>query len=176
MFLQKKPCMILLAIARTRKPYISMLMKEADTTFAHTTNILSDMESYGLVEFVSEGRIKYVKLTSTGKEVARSLKAIDDTLNGKSVLRGLMLLERRLDNLEMAVKGNARDDKTLKRWIKRYDAITAKLESLKGDAVKFENDSLDVIIGNLIERLDYLKTKLQKDEAGAENSFRTLSG
>ena len=91
MFMQKKPCLIFLAISRVEKPYVSTLMKEADTTFAHTTNILSEMEACGLVEFVSEGRVKLVKLTRRGKEVYNTLVKLDGILGGENLLKDLKL-------------------------------------------------------------------------------------
>jgi len=164
MFLQKKPCLILLAASRLKKPYISLLMKEADTTFAHTTNILSDMESYGLIEFASEGRMKYIKLTGTGKELVRSLRSVDSLLDGKLVFKKLSNLDRRIDRLEKNLKAGISDEKATAARARRLQDIIERESALESEAGRYNNESLGTTIGHIKERLDYLKTKIQPPE------------
>lgn len=159
MFLQKKPCLILLAAFRIDKPYVSVLMKEADTTFAHTTNILSDMEAYGLIQFATEGRMKYVKLTRIGRELARSLNSINGLLEGRGTAKNLKKLEIRLDLLEAAIKANNSDGKAYKRNEDRFNAIVERLEVLETEAVRYDNAKMNETISNFKERFEYLKTK-----------------
>ncbi len=159
MFLQKKPCLILLAASRIDKPYVSVLMKEADTTFAHTTNILSEMETYGLIQFATEGRMKYVRLTRTGKELARSLNSINGLLEGRSTAKNLKKLEIRLDLLEGAIKTNNSEGKAYKRNEDRFKAIMERLDALETEAVRYENANMNQTISNFKERFAYLKTK-----------------
>lgn len=159
MFLQKKPCLILLAAARIDKPYVSVLMKEADTTFAHTTNILSDMEAYGLIEFIAEGRIKFVRLTRAGKELARSLNSINGLLEGRSIQKSLKKLEIRLDLLEAAIKANNADAKPSKRNQDRLNAIMERLVVLEAEAARYDSPDMSVAIARFKERFAYLLTK-----------------
>jgi len=159
MFLQKKPCLILLAASRIDKPYVSVLMKEADTTFAHTTNILSDMEAYGLIQFAAEGRMKYVRLTRTGRDLARSLNSVNGLLEGRSTAKNLKKLEIRLDLLEAAIKANNSEGKTYKRNEDRFKAIMERLEALEAEAVRYDNAKMNETISNFKERFEYLKTK-----------------
>jgi predicted transcriptional regulator len=159
MFLQKKPCLILLAASRIDKPYVSVLMKEADTTFAHTTNILSEMETYGLIQFATEGRMKYVRLTRTGKELARSLNSVNGLLEGRSTAKNLKKLEIRLDLLEGAIKTNNSEGKAYKRNEDRFKAIMERLDALETEAVRYENANMNQTISNFKERFAYLKTK-----------------
>lgn len=70
LFLREKPARILLAIASQEKPYALAIARAVDSTYAHITNVLSEMEQHGLVAFSPQGRIKYVKLTNLGKTVA----------------------------------------------------------------------------------------------------------
>ncbi len=123
--MQNKPCSILLAIPRAEKPYVSLLMKEADTTFAHTTNILSDMEAYGLVEFVSEGRMKYVKLTRRGRDILKSLQSLDGALGGGDLLKDLKRLELRVNGIETRLKAGVLGERTMKRTAKSLAEIAA---------------------------------------------------
>lgn len=165
MFLQKKPCQILLAAYRLKKPHISALMKEADTTFAHTANILSDMESYGLIEFYMEGRAKYIRLTPSGRELARSLNVVDALLGGKRVLRKISELDKSIDRLEENLKSPIHDERSLKARKKRLEAILRKAGMLDAEARRYNNDAVGTSMARMMERLDYLKTKIQSREA-----------
>ncbi len=161
LFMQKKPCQIFLAISRVEKPYVSTLMKEADTTFAHTTNILSDMEACGLVEFVSEGRVKYVKLTRRGKEVSKALTALDGMLGGENLLKDLKKLEKRVNSVEARIKTDSLDEKGVKRASKSLDEVASRTMAIDGESKLFSNEKLDYELKVMKERLEYLNSKLQ---------------
>jgi predicted transcriptional regulator len=158
--MQNKPCSLFLAIPRSEKPYVSLLMKEADTTFAHATNILSDFEAYGLVEFVSEGRMKYVQLTKRGREVLKSLQLLDGALGGGSLLKELKRLELRINRIEARLKAEGIVDRNVKRTAKSLEDLAAATAVIEAEAVLFGNDRLDYEIKVMKERLDYLQTKL----------------
>ena len=83
LFLQEKPTLVLLAISSFKKTYASVITKEINSTFAHTTKILSKMEDYGLVKFTVEGRVKYVELTEHGIKTVDSMKALIVALGGE---------------------------------------------------------------------------------------------
>jgi predicted transcriptional regulator len=163
--MQKKPCSLLLAIPRNEKPYVSVLMKEADTTFAHATNILSDFEAYGLVEFVSEGRMKYVQLTKRGKEVLKTLQMLDGALGGGSLLKDLKRLELRVNRIEGRLKTEGMVDRSVKRTAKSLDDIAATTAMIEAEAALFGNEHLDYEVKVMKERLIYLKTKLPAAES-----------
>jgi predicted transcriptional regulator len=165
LFMQNKPCSIFLAISRSEKPYVSVLMKEADTTFAHATNILSDFEAYGLVEFVSEGRMKYVKLTRRGGEVMKSLQSLDSALGGGSLLKDLKRLEQRVNRIEGRLKAEGIASRTMKRTAKSLEEIAEATAIAEKEAALFHNDRLDYEIRVMRERLDYLKAKLPAIES-----------
>ncbi|ADI74461.1 transcriptional regulator, MarR family [Methanohalobium evestigatum Z-7303] len=74
LFLQEKPTLALLAIWSFERTYASVITKEINSTFAHTTKILSKMEDCGLVQFKMDGRVKYVELTDRGMDVVNALK------------------------------------------------------------------------------------------------------
>ncbi len=92
LFLQEKPALALLTIGALEKTYASVITKEINSTFAHTTKILSKMEQYGLVKFTVEGRVKYVELTERGTDVVEALKNLIITLEG-DVPQGESVLE-----------------------------------------------------------------------------------
>ncbi|MBN1134910.1 MAG: MarR family transcriptional regulator [Methanosarcinaceae archaeon] len=82
LFLQEKPSLALLTIGALGKTYASVITKEINSTFAHTTKILSKMEQYGLVKFTVEGRVKYVELSELGYDVVEALNNLIITLKG----------------------------------------------------------------------------------------------
>jgi DNA-binding MarR family transcriptional regulator len=81
LFLQEKPTLALLFIGSMGKTYASIISKEIDSTFAHTTRILAKMEQCGLIRFTFEGRIKFVELTEYGKDVEIALKEFRDIIS-----------------------------------------------------------------------------------------------
>ncbi len=60
----------------TRMRYGSLLAKEVDCTYSHAVKILQVLESLGLVVFEKKGRVKLIKLTKKGREVADSIENI----------------------------------------------------------------------------------------------------
>lgn len=165
LFMQKKPCLIFLAISRVEKPYVSALMKEAETTFAHTTNILSEMEACGLVEFVSEGRVKYVKLTRRGQEAQKALQALDGALGGENLLRDLKKLEKRVNGLETRLKAGGLEGRGARRARKSMEEVAARSKAIETEAKLFTNAKLEYEVKVMAERLEYLRTKLPAAEA-----------
>jgi len=60
----------------TRMRYGSILAKEVDCTYSHAVKILQTLETLSLVDFEKRGRIKIIKLTKKGKEVADAIENI----------------------------------------------------------------------------------------------------
>lgn len=76
LLLHEKPAGIILKLRESKVKYASKLSKEVDCTYTHTLKILSELERHGLVEFSKEGRIKEVRLTETGEDVAHELEGL----------------------------------------------------------------------------------------------------
>lgn len=77
LFFRRKPAMMLIALKRvSRAKYGSILAKEVDCTYSHAVKILQTLESLGLVAFEKKGRIKIVKLSKKGLEVADHIESI----------------------------------------------------------------------------------------------------
>ena len=69
--------MMLMALKKiSRVRYGSMLAKEVDCTYSHAVKILQILEELGLVSFDKKGRIKIIKLTKKGEEVADNIENI----------------------------------------------------------------------------------------------------
>jgi len=81
-FFRKKPALILIALKKGgRARYGSLLAKEVDCTYSHAVKILQTLEKFGLVGFEKKGRIKLIKLTTKGVDVAENIQDIMENLN-----------------------------------------------------------------------------------------------
>ncbi len=76
-FFRRKPALMLVALKKlSRARYGSILAKEVDCTYSHAVKILQTLERLSLVVFEKKGRIKLIKLTKKGTEVANSIENI----------------------------------------------------------------------------------------------------
>ncbi|HTZ41753.1 MAG TPA: winged helix DNA-binding protein [Candidatus Omnitrophota bacterium] len=76
-FFRRKPALMLVYLKKnTRMRYGSILAKEVDCTYSHAVKILQTLEKLGLVLFEKKGRVKLIKLTKKGKEVADHIELI----------------------------------------------------------------------------------------------------
>lgn len=75
LFFRIKPVKMLTAL-RVGPKYATIIAKETDCTYSHTVKMLDLFQEYGLVEFEKKGRIKIIKLTEFGDEIAKGLDAI----------------------------------------------------------------------------------------------------
>ncbi|PIN95160.1 hypothetical protein COU53_00820 [Candidatus Pacearchaeota archaeon CG10_big_fil_rev_8_21_14_0_10_30_48] len=81
-FFRRKPALMMIALRKlARVRYGSVLAKEVDCTYSHAVKILQTLETLGLVTFEKQGRIKLIKLTNRGIEVADSISSIKQTVN-----------------------------------------------------------------------------------------------
>jgi len=76
-FFRRKPALMLVALRKmSRARYGSLLAKEVDCTYSHAVKILQSLEELGLVVFEKKGRIKLIKLTKKGSEVAENIENV----------------------------------------------------------------------------------------------------
>ena len=76
-FFRRKPALMLVALRKLSKArYGSILAKEVDCTYSHAVKILQTLKVLKLVEFEKKGRIKLIKLTKKGREVADAIENI----------------------------------------------------------------------------------------------------
>jgi predicted transcriptional regulator len=76
-FFRRKPALMLVSLKKnTRMRYGSILAKEVDCTYSHAVKILQTLEELKLVDFEKRGRIKVIKLTKKGIEVAEAIENI----------------------------------------------------------------------------------------------------
>lgn len=75
-FFHEKPVEMLIVLKNEKAKYPTQVSKAVDCTYSHTVKTLEFLRKIGLVEFEKKGRIKYVKLTPEGEEIAHDLEGI----------------------------------------------------------------------------------------------------
>ena len=76
-FFRRKPALMLVSLKKmSRARYGSLLAKEVDCTYSHAVKILQALEKLDLVVFEKKGRMKLIKLTKKGTDVADSIENI----------------------------------------------------------------------------------------------------
>ena len=76
-FFRRKPALMLVCLKKnSRMRYGSVLAKEVDCTYSHAVKILQTLEELKLVDFEKKGRIKLIKLTKKGIDVANAIEEI----------------------------------------------------------------------------------------------------
>ena len=75
LFLRTKPVRMLVSLKDGPK-YATIISKEVDCTYSHTVKLLELFNDFGLVEFEKKGRIKIVKLTDVGRDLAQGVDII----------------------------------------------------------------------------------------------------
>jgi predicted transcriptional regulator len=80
-FFRRKPALMLVALNKVSKVrYGSVLAKEVDCTYSHAVKILQSLQDLDLVVFEKQGRIKIIKLTKRGKDIAEAIDNIKRNL------------------------------------------------------------------------------------------------
>jgi len=185
LFLQEKPTLALLFIGSMGKTYASIISKEIDSTFAHTTRILAKMEQCGLIRFTFEGRIKFVELTDYGREVETSLKEFRDLLSDKSLIENAAE-ESRDEEREDSSKGSIEEEKARDTELvdpEQLDPLSAEIfEKIKNLRDKIETiykqaleqgDNKDTIsrkLGPYSRDIKKLKNQIERAESPVEES------
>lgn len=77
LFLREKPANMLIAIKNNKDPvYATQVSKAVDCTYSHTVKILDAFKKLNLVEFEKMGRVKVIRLTEDGLEIAHDLEGL----------------------------------------------------------------------------------------------------
>lgn len=80
--MKDKQARIILALKNTQQPwYLSSLAKACNITYVHTTNTIKVFESLGLTTNEKHGKIKEIKLTERGAQLATLLEKIYEIIN-----------------------------------------------------------------------------------------------
>ena len=88
LFLHDKPVKMLVSLRSDQVQYATQVSKYVDCTYSHTVKVLEMFKDLGLVQFEKKGRVKMIKLTGEGEEVAHHFEG----------------LRKKFDNLEKDMK------------------------------------------------------------------------
>lgn len=135
LFLREKPTLALLAVGELDPAYAALVAKRIDSTFPHTSTILSQMEEHGLVKARPVGRIRYLELTERGRKAAAVLKLLQETLQAPGALL------RKIERLKELVDSGGTE---LKIGPLRRDL--SKLRAAGDEDLRMAADELDRII------------------------------
>ena len=75
-FLHPKPVRMLTVLKGDDVKYATQVSKAVDCTYSHTVKTLEMFRKMGLVTFEKKGRVKLIKLTSDGHDVAHDFEGI----------------------------------------------------------------------------------------------------
>lgn len=76
LFLHAKPVKMLTVLNKDSVQYATQVSKAVDCTYSHTVKVLEQFKDMGLVQFDKKGRIKLIKLTESGQEVAHDFEGL----------------------------------------------------------------------------------------------------
>jgi predicted transcriptional regulator len=76
LFLHPKPVKMLTSLKNIEVQYATQVSKAVDCTYSHTVKVLEMFKKLGLVMFEKKGRIKLVKLTDNGQEIAHDFEGL----------------------------------------------------------------------------------------------------
>ncbi|MBW3013362.1 winged helix DNA-binding protein [Candidatus Woesearchaeota archaeon] len=80
-FFREKPAMMLVNLKNAKDTtYASSLAKSVDCTYSHVVKILQKMQEADLIQWEKQGRLKLLRLTKKGKEVAEHIEAAKNLL------------------------------------------------------------------------------------------------
>ena len=141
-FFRKKGKLILLTLKRHESQNITEIAKAVDSTYAHTFNLLKEMERLKIIKTAKKGRTKYVKLTAKGKKLAKLVLDFGNTLEDKVKIKKptrtkqthenfveKYMLEKYKDVLE-SVASDVKSKKLTKKDAAKYSRILARYKSL----------------------------------------------
>jgi predicted transcriptional regulator len=76
-YFREKPALMLVTLFNSSTDvYASNLAKHVDCTYSHVVKILQEMSKSGLISFQKQGRLKILKLTKKGEDVAKKINEI----------------------------------------------------------------------------------------------------
>ena len=76
LFLRPKPVKMLTSLKNEDVKYATQVSKSVDCTYSHTVKVLEIFKQLGLVVFEKKGRIKIVRLTDDGLDIAHDFEGI----------------------------------------------------------------------------------------------------
>ncbi|MBU2559814.1 winged helix DNA-binding protein [archaeon] len=157
-FFHKKGKQILLTLNKKTTQNITEITSATGGTYAHTFNLLREMEGQGIVKSAKEGRTKHIKLTPKGKRLATLAIEFENTLKKKgkkAAPTGTTPTHGKLEkyigslvDISLAVKGKKLSKKDVgknSRVLGRYRSLVNKLRPRDKAGKKLKSDALHIV-------------------------------
>jgi DNA-binding MarR family transcriptional regulator len=164
LILQVKPARVLLAVSREGGTYASVISREIESTFSHTTNILGKLEEQGIVMFEQDGsdnRVKRVELTKKGEATAALLEELSAVLDGKTTGK----------KKRAASKKQARD------FSEKLEMIKTRMELISKEELEGKNSISQDDYVRIGRRLGPYRRELRKImESGGKSDVKKAMG
>ncbi|MBE0524603.1 MAG: winged helix DNA-binding protein, partial [Methanosarcinales archaeon] len=151
LILQQKPALTLLSIRNEGGTYASVISREIESTFAHTTNILNKLEEQGLVTFEPDGsdnRVKRVELTPKGQDAAELVDELAAVLEGKKT-----------GNVQ---KNKASSKKKAIDFAKKIEMIKTRIDLISNEELSAKKSVSQEDYGRIGRRLGPYRRELHK--------------
>ncbi len=81
LFKEKQAGIILALADKSQKWYITNLAKSANATYVHTSRFVARCEELGIIDAEIHGKLKTLRLTDKGQEIASSIMSINGKLS-----------------------------------------------------------------------------------------------
>ncbi len=152
LFLRRKPKEILFYLKNRNSANISEIASETNSTYAHSFNLIRELEKIGVVVTTKRGRSKIVTLTEKGRELASLLEEFTELLRGGKPVHG----DRKTTTKKISTSAYER----LARYHEKLEKISESIE--KGN-IGSQKSKIKRIAG----RYRYLIKKMRpRDERG----------
>lgn len=78
---REKPALMLVNLYKSKNEvYASTLAKDIDCTYSHVIKLLQQMEKSGLLNCDKQGRLKLLRLTKKGSDIAEHIEKLANML------------------------------------------------------------------------------------------------
>jgi predicted transcriptional regulator len=156
LFLQKKPKEILFYLKNQTSANISEIAVKTNSTYAHSFNLVKELEDLGIIITKKRGRSKVVTLTEKGRELATLLEEFIEVLRSKKTT------SRRRKRHESAKKTpiSASD-----RLTKYYENLKKISENIKSGDIDSQKSKIKRVVGRYRQ---IIKKMRPRDEKGRQ--------
>jgi predicted transcriptional regulator len=156
LFLQKKPKEILIYLKNKNSANISEIAAKTNSTYAHSFNLIRDLENLGIVTTKKKGRSKVVTLTEKGRDLAALLEEFI------AVLRSGKTTPQRMRSRGVDKKTYIRASDRLAKYYEKLKEIS---EKVKSEDISSQKTKIKRVVGRYRQ---IIKKMRPRDEKGRQ--------
>jgi|Deesub1362B_J571_1020462.scaffolds.fasta_scaffold06354_2 predicted transcriptional regulator len=156
LFLQKKPKEILFYLKSENSANISEIAAKTNSTYAHSFNLIRELEDLGIVITKKKGRSKVVTLTEKGRDLAALLEEF------VTMLRSGKTTPQRMRRRGADKKASISASDKLARYYEKLKKIS---EKVKSDDISSQKSKIKRVVGRYRQ---IIKKMRPRDEKGRQ--------